>query len=623
MRKSKPVETVNVLHNATSYHVTASEQLGASARLRDSGRQSPADAAHAIRRPPAVSDTTVPPTIARPLSSVANMARPALSADTSDGVRSGSDTDEPARRTGDSPLVSSGVSSVVSAAGHRRRKRRKLRRERMKARIDAKPRHVDVSDTVDGVESVAAEDARNGRKGMVRRGLARAGGYGGRKAAGLVNRTSAQYAADGYDEDAIERWAQGRTSDLARRGGGRTVRAAGRAAASGVKAGYRGTRRVTRAARRSAGRAGHAAGRAANRVVSVVSAAARTAVRAVAGAVGSVAASATAAVSAPLLGAILITVSVVAAILSLFIGGSSSSAACSGQTAAYLAWAKSIADDDSHGYSQTHRDGPDYDCSSLVYYALKAAGYAVPDSAWNTTSAAAALPDLGFEKLDYSPGALQEGDIIWSDAHMEFYAGDGKYVGARHDEDGGIDGPRTGDQTGQEVAVYGSAPGGMSVIWRPSSASGGECSSSVGTTVGSLDPKLVMKDDLVADMAATGTESDTRYPYGQCTWWAASRRAQIGRPIGGWGNAKDWKTDADAAGFEVDSNARVGDVIVFQPGVLYADGTYGHVAVVERIDKDGGMLISESNAVGLGVISVRTFTKAQLDAAAGGISFVH
>ncbi|WP_338024637.1 CHAP domain-containing protein [Bifidobacterium aerophilum] len=483
---------------------------------------------------------------------------------------------------------------------------------------------MNVSDTVDGVESIAAEDVRNGRKGMVRRGLARAGGYGGRKAAGLVNHTSAQYAADGYDEDAIERWAQGRTSDLARRGGGRTVRTAGKATVRGVKAGYRGTRHVTRAARRSAGRAGRAAGRAVNRAASVVSAAARTAVRAVAGAVGSAVASATAALSAPLLGAILITVSVIAAILSLFIGGSSSSAACtSGQTAAYLAWAKSIADDDSHGYSQTHRDGPDYDCSSLVYYALKAAGYAVPDSAWNTTSAAAALPDLGFEKLDYSPGALQAGDIIWSDAHMEFYAGDGKYVGARHDEDGGIDGPRTGDQTGQEVAVYDSAPGGMSVIWRPTSTSSGECSSSVGTTVGSLDPKLVMKDDLVADMAATGTESDTRYPYGQCTWWAASRRAQIGRPIGGWGNAKDWKTDADAAGFEVDSNARVGDVIVFQPGVLYADGTYGHVAVVERIDKDGGMLISESNAVGLGVISVRTFTKAQLDAAAGGISFVH
>ncbi|MBT1160924.1 CHAP domain-containing protein [Bifidobacterium sp. SO1] len=205
---------------------------------------------------------------------------------------------------------------------------------------------------------------------------------------------------------------------------------------------------------------------------------------------------------------------------------------------------------------------------------------------------------------------------------MEFYAGDGEFVGARHDERDGIDGPEPGDQTGQEIAVYDSAPAGMTAIWRPSSTSGG-CSSSAGTTVGSLDPKLVMKDDLLADMAATGTESDTRYPYGQCTWWAASRRAQIGRPIGGWGNAKDWRTDAAASGVEVDSNARVGDVIVFQPGVLYADGTYGHVAVVERINEDGGMLISESNVVGLGVISVRTFTKAQLDAAAGGISFIH
>lgn len=46
-----------------------------------------------------------------------------------------------------------------------------------------------------------------------------------------------------------------------------------------------------------------------------------------------------------------------------------------GTTTSWVEWAKNIAADDSHGYSQPRRTGnPDYDCSSLVYYALKQAG---------------------------------------------------------------------------------------------------------------------------------------------------------------------------------------------------------------------------------------------------------
>lgn len=39
-----------------------------------------------------------------------------------------------------------------------------------------------------------------------------------------------------------------------------------------------------------------------------------------------------------------------------------------------LQWAINIANDNSHGYSQSNRWGPDYDCSSFVISALKAAG---------------------------------------------------------------------------------------------------------------------------------------------------------------------------------------------------------------------------------------------------------
>ncbi|QOL33107.1 CHAP domain-containing protein [Bifidobacterium eulemuris] len=230
------------------------------------------------------------------------------------------------------------------------------------------------------------------------------------------------------------------------------------------------------------------------------------------------------------------------------------------------------------------------------------------------------LQAAGFTAADWdgSVADLEAGDIVSSSGHVEFYAGDGEWIGARHDETGGITGAQSGDQTGDEIAVYQSQPDGMTTRWRLSTSG---CSA--GMSVGTLSPALRMKTDLLADMEATGTVSDTRYPWGQCTWWVASRRAQIGNPIPGWGNAKDWRDQAKAAGMSVDKTAKVGDVIVFQAGILGADGYYGHVAVVEKVNSDGSIEISESNAVGLGVVSVRTFTKTQLDAALSGIDFIH
>ena len=39
-----------------------------------------------------------------------------------------------------------------------------------------------------------------------------------------------------------------------------------------------------------------------------------------------------------------------------------------------VAFARAMAEDDTHGYDQTSRWGPDYDCSSLVISAFKKAG---------------------------------------------------------------------------------------------------------------------------------------------------------------------------------------------------------------------------------------------------------
>lgn len=141
-----------------------------------------------------------------------------------------------------------------------------------------------------------------------------------------------------------------------------------------------------------------------------------------------------------------------------------------------------------------------------------------------------------------------------------------------------------------------------------------------GGTVGSLEPKLTVSGGIVS---TAGITPDTRYPWGQCTWWAATRRADIGKPIPGWGNAATWAGSAASAGYTVDGSPSAGSVIVFQPGVLGASADYGHVAMVEEVRGDGSILISESNALGLGVVSTREISASQLAAAGSGVRYIH
>ena len=71
----------------------------------------------------------------------------------------------------------------------------------------------------------------------------------------------------------------------------------------------------------------------------------------------------------------------------------------------------------------------------MVYNALKHAGLDVGSSAFNTYGEDAALKNAGFERHDWSRVSdLQTGDIVWSSSHTEIYIGDGRFVGAHHDE---------------------------------------------------------------------------------------------------------------------------------------------------------------------------------------------
>ena len=126
---------------------------------------------------------------------------------------------------------------------------------------------------------------------------------------------------------------------------------------------------------------------------------------------------------------------------------------------AALAWAISIANDQSHGYSQASRWGnPDYDCSSLVISAYKHAGVDVGNATY-TGNMKAELLKHGFSdvtaSINLASGAnLQPGDILLyhlscTAGHTALYAGQGKIVHARGQSYGSS---RPGDQ-GSEIAV--------------------------------------------------------------------------------------------------------------------------------------------------------------------------
>ena len=58
-----------------------------------------------------------------------------------------------------------------------------------------------------------------------------------------------------------------------------------------------------------------------------------------------------------------------------------------------------IANDSKHGYDQTHRNGPDFDCSSLVATALNVAGFNVSPYSW-TGNLEPQLIKCGFVKSE-------------------------------------------------------------------------------------------------------------------------------------------------------------------------------------------------------------------------------
>ncbi len=117
-----------------------------------------------------------------------------------------------------------------------------------------------------------------------------------------------------------------------------------------------------------------------------------------------------------------------------------------------LNWALETAKDDTHGYSQANRWGPDYDCSSFIISAYEQAGLKLKEAgASYTGNMKTAFLRCGFTAFPNLPvNSLIPGDVLLNEQnHTVMYIGNGKVVAARSSD--GF--PLSGDQSGREICV--------------------------------------------------------------------------------------------------------------------------------------------------------------------------
>lgn len=119
-------------------------------------------------------------------------------------------------------------------------------------------------------------------------------------------------------------------------------------------------------------------------------------------------------------------------------------------------WAIDTANDNSHGYSQTSRYGPDYDCSSFVITAYEQAGLKVKEAgASYTGNMRGAFIACGFVDVTNNVGLSSGYGIIAGDVLLNYAAhtciaiGNEKVANCRTDEGN----PQSGDQSGNEIRI--------------------------------------------------------------------------------------------------------------------------------------------------------------------------
>lgn len=121
---------------------------------------------------------------------------------------------------------------------------------------------------------------------------------------------------------------------------------------------------------------------------------------------------------------------------------------------------KQIAADNSHGYDQINRWGPDFDCSSLIIWVWQQIGVLVKSAgATFTGNMRSAFLSCGFEDVTakvnvFTGGNLQAGDVLLNyKSHTAMYIGNGMIAHASLNEKGTTTGGMPGDQTGGEICT--------------------------------------------------------------------------------------------------------------------------------------------------------------------------
>lgn len=177
-----------------------------------------------------------------------------------------------------------------------------------------------------------------------------------------------------------------------------------------------------------------------------------------------------------------------------------------------VTWMVGIANDESHGYDQTSRWGPDYDCSSLVISSYKQAGVGL--TCTYTGNMLADMTKKGFtnvtSKINLSTGSgLERGDVLLNTVnHTAMYIGNGKVCEACGNENGGITGGKSGDQTGKEIRCgsYYNFP------WNYVLRYTAENSSTSSTTTNTSNTYIVKSGDSLWSIAEAIYGSGAEYP---------------------------------------------------------------------------------------------------------------